>query len=443
MRRQIVAATFALAGLTISQSALALGLMQAYEAALQYDGTYRAAIYQNEAGQQREKLGKSHIMPSLSASYSFNRVDSRVEFTNTQQTTTDDRDYDSKNAVIQARQPIFNKESWSKYELGKLETKISNMELAMNKQLLIERFFAAFAEANYAQDLLTLAKTEQAAYENQEISNKQLFALGEGTKTDLIESQAEKQIAAAGVIEAENHVMNTQVTLQNIIGVDTKQLDQLDKDFNQLDLSNDAFEAWAETAQANNPELMAYQLKIDLATEEVKQYQAGHYPQLDAVASISKSSSDSVATFNQDIFSKSIGLQLNIPIYTGGAVTAQVLEAKANLKKAEAERDNKKREIELEIRQQLNTLKSSVLKINALAQSVESAELLVEATQKSILAGFRTNQDVLDARKQLYTAKRDWSIARYNYLVAYVRLKKAAGTLSDNDMMVIAQHFHP
>ncbi len=437
-------ALLVLTGLCLAQPAAALSLVEAYEAALKNDGAYLAAIYQNEAGQQREVIGKSELLPSVSASYSFNRIHSDIDTVNNiGQPISLDRNYNSKNAVIQARQPIFNLENWANYQLGKLETKISNMELAMNKQSLIERFFTAFAEANYAQDLLTLAQTEQAAYENQEVSNKQLFALGEGTKTDFIESQAEKQVATAAVIEAENHVTNTKTTLEMMIGQQANTLDQLDASFNQLTLADTEAQYWFNAAQTNNPELLAFQLKIDLASQEVKKYQAGHYPQLDAVASISKSTSETVATFNQDIFNKSIGVQLNIPIYAGGSTSAQVVEAKANLKKAAVERDNKQREIEVDIRQHLNTLNSTALKINALSQSVESAKLLVEATQKSVLGGFRTNQDVLNARKQLYSAKRDWSIARYNYLVTYIRLKKSTGTLSDDDITMIATYFHP
>jgi protease secretion system outer membrane protein len=166
-------------------------------------------------------------------------------------------------------------------------------------------------------------------------------------------------------------------------------------------------------------------------------------PRLDAVASLSRTKSDSTSTFNQDIDNKSIGLQLNVPIYSGGSVNASTLQAEANHKKAQDDLETKTNEVLLDLRKQYNIVSSSALKIEALKQGVASAELLVTATKKSLIGGVRTNLDVLDARTQLFEAKKDLSLARYNYLVAYVNLKKAAGTLTVADLQKIAPHFTP
>jgi protease secretion system outer membrane protein len=266
---------------------------------------------------------------------------------------------------------------------------------------------------------------------------------GEGTKTALIESQAKLSLSEAQVIEAQDGVSDGRNALAIMIGKDVTTLDALSEGFNVQPLEQTDYAAWKNIALESNPEIAAQRESVELAYQEIRKNHAGHMPRLDAVASLSKTKSDSTSTFNQDIETKSIGLQLNVPIYAGGQVSAATAQAEANHKKAQDDLETKTNEVLLDLRKQHNVVLSSTLKIGALKQSVESADLLVTATKKSLLGGVRTNLDVLDARKQLFEAKRDLSLARYNYLVAFVNLKKAAGTLTVADLEKIAPNFTP
>lgn len=425
------------------ENASALGLMEAYEAALANDSVYRAAQHDNEAGQQYRIIGRSNLLPSVSANYAFNRVDSDITSTNTTLTREENRNYNSENGAIQLRQPIINLEGWARYRQGNLQTELSDKQFAGRKQELIKRFFGLYAQANYAEDVLALSIAQRDAFKSQEEANKLMAVRGEGTKTALIESQAKLGLSAAQVIESQDGLSDARNALATMLGKDVTALDALSESFNVQALEPDDFEAWKNIALESNPEIAAQRETVALAYQDIRRNRAGHSPKLDAVASISRSKSDSTSTFNQEIDNKSIGLQLNIPIYAGGAVSATTAQAEANHKKAQDDLETKTNEVLLDLRKQYNTVSSSSLKIQALKQSVESADLLVTATKKSLIGGVRTNLDVLDARKQLFEAKRDLSLARYNHLVAYVNLKKAAGTLTVGDLEKISTYFTP
>jgi outer membrane protein, protease secretion system len=424
-------------------NASALGLMEAYDAALANDSVYRAAQHENEAGQQFKIIGRSNLLPNISANYAYNRNDSDITSSGNGFSRSENRNYNSENGAIQLRQPIVNLESWARYRQGNLQTQLSDKQFLVRKQELIKRFFGLYANANYAEDVLALSVSQRDAFKTQEEANKLMAVRGEGTKTALIESQAKLGLSEAQVIESQDGVTDARNVLEAMLGKEVTNLDALSDSFKGQALEQSDYEAWKNIALENNPEIAAQRESVELAYQEIRKNRAGHAPRLDAVASISKSKSDSTSTFNQDIETKSIGLQLNVPIYSGGSVSASTAQAEANHKKAQDDLETKTNEVLVDLRKQHNVVLSSTLRIDALKQSVESAELLVTATKKSLIGGVRTNLDVLDARKQLFEAKRDLSLARYNYLVAFINLKKAAGTLTVGDLEKIAPNFTP
>jgi outer membrane protein, protease secretion system len=438
-RLRLLSAIYFFTPLVYIGNASALGLMEAYEAALANDSVYRAAQHDNEAGQQYRIIGRANLLPNVSANYAFNRIDSDI----TSGPSNVTRNYNSENGAIQLRQPIINMEGWARYRQGNLQTELSDKQFAGRKQELIKRFFGAYANANFAEDVLALSMAERDAFKNQTEANKLMSARGEGTKTALIESQAELSLSEAKVIESQDGVTDARSALAVMVGKEVAGLDALSEGFNVKPLDPADYETWKNIALETNPEIAAQRETVELAYQEIRKNRAGHIPRLDGVASISRSKSDTTSTFNQEIDNRSIGVQLNVPIYSGGQVTAATAQAVANHKKAQDDLETKTNEVLLDLRKQYNTVQSSVLRIEALKQGVASADLLVAATKKSLIGGVRTNLDVLDARKKQFEAQRDLSLARYNYLVAYVNLKKAAGTLTVGDLEKISTYFTP
>lgn len=419
--------------------AMALGLMQAYQAALQNDPTYRSSYYANEAGRENAKLGLSNLLPNISGSYSA----SQNRTTRVIGAQTYPEDYISRSAGVQLRQTLFNLDGWARYKQGKAQSDYAGAQFASQQQEVIIRVFSAYLDVLFRDDLLNLAKAEREFYVEQRKVNDRLFAKGEGTKTDMLETQAKLDGAEAQVLETLDNQAVARETLARIVGGEIGTLDELTPDFRVLPTDGQSFEQWKTVAMERNPDIKALTFGQEIAHQEYKKAIAGHAPRLDFVANYSKNASDSITTVNQDTTVRSIGIQLSIPLYSGGAVNAQARQALAGEEKAKADLQVQVDKILTELRKDHAALLSSVARLGALEKSVASAELLIKATEQSIKGGARINLDLLNARQQYYTSKRDLAQARYNYLITSFRMRASAGTLEADDMRnMAAMYFH-
>ncbi|WP_232229860.1 TolC family outer membrane protein [Polaromonas glacialis] len=422
-------------------AAPALGLLQAYDAALANDPAYRAARHENEAGQEYKVLGKSHLLPVLSANYSTHKNRADITTASVQGDRTEQRNYTSLAAAVQLRQPLFYPEGIARYRQGMAQTLVSDAQFSARSQDLIVRLVTLYAGAQYARDQLEQATAQRQAYAEQRQSAERMLQNGEGTRTEVLEAQAKLDLALAQLIEASDNLVNANDALAAVVGRKVTALDPLSNDFQVRSMQPASFEEWKEVALANNPEILAQRLAVEIAREEINKIQAGHAPRLDLVASAGKNNSDTINTFSQKTNIASIGLQLTIPLYAGGSVSAAARQAVSNHEKAQADLDTRTSQVLVELRKQYHLTQSSVSRISATAAALRSAQLLVEATQKSVRGGQRTNLDVLNAQQQLYEARRDLSLARFNYLLGFLRLRYSAGTLGMADLKDIAVYF--
>lgn len=434
--RRLLAAALAAAAL-VHGSAAAISLEEAYQLALNNDPTYRAAVYGNEAGQENRIIGRSYLLPSLSGSYSS--LDTKSDITTGRQKSH--RDYMSKSGTIQLRQSIFNLEAMARYRQGIAQANASEAQLDLARQQLIVRVVGAYIEAIFADDQLALAKAQRDMLKEQMAVNDRLYKAGEGTVTDRLETQAKLDLAEARLLEVQDVQRSAFVTLSGIVGEEVTSLDKLREDFQVRPADMMSYEDWKAIALVRNPELVAQAHNIDIAREEVNKARAGHVPRLDFVANASKNDSESISTFGQKSDSTAVGFQLNIPLYSGGAISASTRQARANQERARAELQAKSDKVMVDLRKEYDMLASSVTRINALLKAVESARLLMKATEQSIKGGVRINLDLLDAQEQAFTAERDLAQARYNYLLSTLRLRAAAGTLSGADVSDVAKSF--
>lgn len=424
--------------MTHGSGAAAIGLLKAYEAALQNDATYRAAYYAKEGGKENRILGRSNLLPSLSANYSNARSNSEI----TTAGRTRDEEYLSKSASVQLRQPVINMEGYARYKQGNLQADYSDTLFLSEQQQVALRVVGAYVEVLFKQDQLALAKAERDMYEERMKANDRLFEKGEGTRTDMLETRARLDVGEAAVLEAEDNLRATRVTLADIVGGEIGELDNLAQGFAQRPPENLGFDAWRRVAMERNPELKARALSVEIGQQEINKAKAGHYPRLDITASYSKSTSDSINTIDQEYKTRAIGFQVSIPLYSGGAVSASTRQAVANREKARAELQAETDKALLELRKNYDQLASSVSRITALEKAAESGKLLVTATEQSIKGGVRINLDLLDAQRQLSTTQRDLAQARYTYVLAYLKLRAAAGTLSGDDVREMSAYFH-
>lgn len=418
-------------------AAQAISLVQAYEAALANDPEYRAAVHGSEAERENRAIGRSYLLPRLEGSYG--RFENRADITAGVRTVH--REYDSSAASLSLRQAVINLDALARYRQGKAQARAGEARLEQARQQLIVRVVSAYTEAIFADDQLALGQAQRDMLVEQHKVNERLHQAGEGTVTDVLETQARLDLAEARLLELQDARRAALAMLSSMVGQEVTGLGRLREGFSVRAPDRASFDEWKALALAGNPELRAGALEVEGARQEARRARAGHLPRLDLVASIAKNDSETINTLDQQTDLKSVGFQLTLPLYSGGATSAAVRQARANELRARAELQARSDRLLLDLRREYDAMASSVARINALAKAVESAKLLVRATEKSIAGGVRINLDLLEAQEQLYTAQRDLAEARYRYLLGTLRLRAAAGTLSGEDVRAVAAWF--
>ena len=418
----------------------AADLLAAYRAALQSDPIYQAALSERSAGLLNRDIARSNLLPSATANagYSQNRGDRSFNGAR-----PDPLNYDSKVLSVSVRQPLFSMDAMARYRQGGFQADYAEAIFAGKSQDLILRLVTAYLEVLSAIDQQRLIMAQRDALAEQQQFNSRRFEKGEGIKTDVLETRARFELSNAAVIEAQDTLDNAQRKLQAIVG-----RDYVVGEFGlgrglALPLKADTAEAWEKLALDRNPDIVARRQLVEIAAQEIKKNQAGHLPRLDLVATYSRNLSESIALINSETNLTTVGVQLNVPIYSGGAVSASIQQSTGLMLKSQSELDDTTNTALVETRKQFNLVVSSRARIEALEQAEGSAQETLEATRKSIQSGVRINLDLLNALQQFYTTQRDLAQARYGYLLSYVRLHDSAGTLDEAVVGQLSTLFRP
>lgn len=419
--------------------ASSLGLMQAYEAARQFDPVLRGARAEREAGREHAVLARAPLLPAVNGLYTTTRNQAEVTQAGG---TTEQRQYKGHNASLQLRQALYHPEAQAAYRQGQARSGASESRYAAQGQELIVRVFEAYATVLFQQEQLGLAQAQLTALTEQHRANERLLAKGEGTRTDVLETLAKLDVARTQVIEAQDLLDNTRHRLTALTGVPATELAGLAPGFDRPDEPSPPLADLIELAQRSHPILVGLRQELDAAREEVRRAQAGHQPRVDLLVVAGQAESDSLTSFRQKNRTSSVGLQVSVPLYAGGAVQSQVRQALARQQQVEAALEARTADLLTELQRQHQLHHSSGLRLIALGHAVASAQLLLEATRKSVAGGVRTNLDVLNAQERLTQTLRDLAQTRYAHLQAALRLRSSAGVLSEADLRQVAARFN-
>ena len=412
--------------------AWALDFKTAYEAALQHDATILAERAAAQAAQERLPQALSQRRPSLSLSAGQNRNHLESQTANILgQRSVSERYYDSNNAALQLRQPLYRPAILAQIKQARAQVQDADAVLDVNENDLLERVAQAYFDALLGQVQLDLASAQKTAFAAQLQSAQKGFAAGVGMRTDVDEAQARMDLAHAQVLQAQQALDLARRRLALLLGVPVAQLVQL------ADLDTQRFapsapvptsaEQWIALAEESSPQLQALRARLRAAQAEVDKAQAGHKPTLDVVATVSRSDSDSVTSINTVYKQKYVGVQLNVPLYAGGYVSSTVRQALAEVQRMQQTLEAAQRDLSNQVYEQFSAMTEGVLRIAALEQAVRSAQQALLSSQKSLQAGARTTVDVLNAEQQLTVAQRDLAQARYGYVLAHLKLQMLAG----------------
>jgi len=410
-------------------SAGAMDLLQAYEAARKQDPSLLASRATAEAGRERLPQARAQMLPNLSASLSQNNnqlTSITPDFLGREQTTN--RDYRSSNQTVQLRQPLFRPFLTSQYRQTEAQVLDAEATLAQEEQNLAVRVSGAYFDAVLSRDQLALVLAQRNTLTAQLEGTRKMFAAGSGTRTDVDEAQARLDMVVAQEIEARQNVAFTLRQLQILVNEPIKQLASLNVAKLKLEGPKPAdLDDWTLRAEQNSPQLAGLKAQLEAARQEVKKAQSGHLPTLDAIAQLTSSESENVISVSSRYKNNSIGLQLNIPIFSGGGVNASVRQALANVDRAEQALEAGRRDLGVKVHKHFRGITENIPKVAALEQALRSAEQLIVSNKKSFQAGSRTIIDILNAEQQHMVVSRDLAQARFMYLISRINLLALVG----------------
>ncbi|MBU0592928.1 MAG: TolC family outer membrane protein [Gammaproteobacteria bacterium] len=418
-------------------STQAANLMDIYRDALANDAALASARAAYQAGQEKLPQGRALLLPSLDLGAST--IWNEEEIQTRSNGITTDYNYNSNGAKLTLMQPIYRRQNWAEYEQGKLQSAVAEIQYAAAQQGLILNVAQAYFDVLLAQDNVTLAATQKKAIQEQLDQAKMSFEVGTATITDTHEAQARFDLANASEIAALNDLEIRQRALEKIIGKLPGSLATLAADLSLQAPEPNDISKWVEAAEHDNLLVQTKRISAEIANQEVERNRGGHHPTLDLVATYGDSSLSGGRFGAYDTKAATIGLQLGLPLYQGGAASSRVREAVANQEKARQDLTLEVRQSALSTREAYLGVTSGAAQVRALEQALVSSQSSLDSTRLGLEVGVRTNVDVLNAQQQLFSAKRDLYKARYAYLVSRLKLKSAAGTLAEGDLQQVNQ----
>ncbi len=428
-------ATLSLAALLVSAQPTvhALDLRQALEAAGKQDTQLASALAQLRIVRERVPQAAAGLLPAVNGITNINRQTVDTSLGPRRESTP-------RQFSLSLNQPLLRMDRFETLEQSKLAVVQAEAALEASRQDLIVRVATAYFDIVAAQDTLAAVRAQKRAIALQLESAKRNFQVGTATITDQQEAQARADLTDSQEIAAENDLGNKRNALAILTGrpiAEMSTLDGLRPGLTILPPEPAQDDAWTERARAENLNVRQSVIALEVARREINKARFGHWPTIDLVSSATRSESSTVGLTAANINSMSVGLQLAVPIYAGGAITGRVREVVAASEKAIADLETARRTADLTARQLLRKVTSGLAQVRALEAAERSSQLALDSNLLGYQVGVRINIDVLNAQQQLFSTRRDLALARYTVLVDGLRLRQAVGGLSDTDLVAV------
>lgn len=437
---------------SLTQTALATppaGLLDVYRLAVDNNAELAAAHAAYQARSENVPQARAGLLPQLGLGASNHSSRTTVDIRELGEQTSKRHAYSYQ---ANLSQPLFRLDRWYQLKTAQADSEQAALELSATEQALILQSAEVYFAILRSQDNLAASQAEEAAFQRQYELASERFNVGLSDKTDVLQAQAAYDNASANRMQAEQLVADA---FQALVTLTDHQLDALEGVRHDLPVQppqpNDA-SAWVDRALADNLQLRAMDFALEAAQQDLRTRKAGHAPTLDAVAQYQKGDNDGLGFANRDIPNSPtynrhaeqsiIGLQLNIPLYTGGATSSRVRQGRHQLESAEHNKESLRRQTVQSARNLHRAVNTNVEQVRARKQSIISSQSAVEATQIGYEVGTRTIVDVLDAQRQLYAAVRNYNNARYDYILDNLRLQQTAGNLNPDSLLALDQYLY-
>ena len=429
-----------------------VNLLDVYQLAVDNNADLAAAHADYQAQSERVPQARSGLLPQIGAGASNTDSRSKVDISGRSSQTT------SRSALVyqaSLSQPLFRLDRWYQLQAAQATNEQSALELSAIEQGLILQSSEVYFAVLRAQDNLAASSAEESAFKRQFDLASERFDVGLSDKTDVLQAQAAYDAARANRMVAERMVSDAFQAVITLTNVDLAALEGVKHSLPILAPTPNDATAWVNTATQQNLSLQAINYAVEAAQDNVKQRKSGHAPTVDAIAQYQKGDNDGMGFINNRMpgipmprydgkaEQGSIGLQLNIPLYTGGMTSSQVREGVYRLDQTQQLRESLRRTIVQDTRNFYRAVNTDVEQVQALKQAIISSQSAVEATEIGYEVGTRNIVDVLDAQRILYAAVRNYNNARYDYILNNLRLQQTAGTLSPDNLQALSMYLNP
>lgn len=436
MKRRRVALALALAlGLTAAGGAAAEDLLQVYREAQQNDPVVAGARATRTATQERVPQARAALLPSVNLAGAANVNQARQE-THTNPKIVVDRAFGAGGFTISASQPLFRAQNV--VALGQAREQVAQADYTFDsaRQDLIVRVAQAYFDVLIARFSVELAESQKAAVSEQLAQAKRNFEVGVATITDTNEAQSKYDSIVAQEIAANNDLDNKRTALAAIIGRQPGELKRLGPGFEPPPPQPNQLDYWVAQARNDNFAVRIAQSNFDIASLEVERARAARLPTVDLVGSFGANAATGSLTNSADSrgYSAVVGVQVGVPLYTGGAIESRVREATALLERSRQDLETNRRNAVALAQTGFLGVNSAVASVKAFEQALVSAQTAYESNRLGLEVGVRTTLDVLNVQQTVFQTRRDLAQAYFNYLMGTLRLKQAAGTLTDADI---------
>jgi outer membrane protein len=428
--------------LALSVHSAADSLLDIYNDALENDPQYKSAEFSYLAGKEIKVQGRAGLLPniSISAQTNWNEYYQNDELQN---------EYNNFSSSARLTQPLIRLDSWFKYRQSKFLTDAAEADFAYSQQALIVRTAELYFNVLRAIDNLSAARSEEKAIKKQLDQIRQRYEVGLAAVTEVQEAQLAFDLSLASRTRVEGEVYTAKEALNALVGREILSLDGLVNDLNVTNPVPASKEEWARKAVENNFRLQAANLRKFASKNNARSVASNHLPKVDIVGLQTESETNQYAfdglntggafdiTVPDETQRDTYSLQLSMPIFQGGAVISRTKQAYAESNKSSEDALFTERSVIQDVRSQYSNVVTLVANLRAQKQAVVSASSALEATKVGYEVGTRNIVDLLQAEKNLYSAERNLSNAKYDYLITTLRLHLAAGTLSPENLIEI------
>jgi outer membrane protein len=406
-------------------------LLELYQLAVQNDPQLKIANQERLATLEKKSQARAPLLPQVTLG-----ADATHNWRTEDWMTGNNQENTSVGYNVSLSYALYRRDL--KIKLEQVDSQIQQAEATYEsaRQALMERLSSRYFAVLAANDNLKFAQSAKQAFKRQLDEAQQRFEVGLIAITDVEEAQAGYDLAVADEILAQNELDNAQEALREITGRYHQNLAALNEEAPLLGPDPTDIDAWTKTALEQNPEMLAAQYAVEEARQEIEKQRAANLPTIDLVgrhsySDILRGDDNPPGTLTTN---NSLGIELNYFLYEGGAIRSRIREAQRRKDQALDRLEQQRRAIQLQTRQAYFTLISNISRVKALKQALISTETALKAVQTGFELGTRTSVDVVNAQRDLLSAQRNYSSARYDYVLNTLRLKQAAGLISVDDL---------